>query len=352
MSGQPWSRFCSSKGQQMYIMNRDAADGRMLLSVLALLVGGWGILGWFDLADATQAGFVTNGNHTVTQVYRGSPAQAAGLRPGDQMTHIDGIAVEDAATIARQARKKAGEIQRLAVASNGQTRELLITYGPLPQRELRQAHAATMVGFCFLLLPLLAFLRRPIEATRVLAMMGIGLSLAFMDGPYIAAFSMRALTAAISSLFVLFGVAALLQFLLVFPQRRPWLRRPCGKKLLYLPAFALWLLIAWRLLFTPAASPALNALTSTLAGVITGTYFLLSLFQVLRNYSRTDQAQRQTLKINSMLLATVAALVPVTIAQLVAAFSPQSALPGQDYYFITLALIPLSWARSARLADG
>jgi hypothetical protein len=336
----------------MYIMNRDAADGHMLLSVLTLLVGGWGILGWFDLANETQAGFVTNGNNTVTQVYRGGPAQAAGLGPGDHITHVDGIPVEDAATIARQARKKAGEVQRLTLTRDGQTKELLITYGPLPQRELRLAHAAMIVGFCFLLLPLLAFFRHPVEATRVLAMMGIGLSLAFMNGPYIAAFSVRSLTAAITSLFVLLGVAALLQFLLVFPQRRPWLQRSWGKKLLYLPAFVLWLLIAWRLLFTPAASPALNVLTSTLAGVITGTYLLLSLFQVLRNYSRTDQAQRQALKINSMLLGTVAALVPVTIAQLVAAFSPQSILPGQDYYFITLVLIPLSWARSASLADG
>jgi membrane-associated protease RseP (regulator of RpoE activity) len=333
-------------------MSLDTANGRLLLSVLAMLVGSWGILGWFDLANETQAGFVTDGNHTVTQVYRGSPAQVAGLRPGDHMSHIDGVAVENAATIARQARKKAGEVQRLTLTRDGQTKELLITYGPLPQRELRLAHAAAIVGFCFLLLPLLTFLRQPIEATRVLAVMGIGLSLAFMDGPYIAAFSMRALTAAITSLFVLFGVAALLQFLLVFPQQRPWLRRPWGKTVLYMPAFALWLLIAWRLLFTPAASPALTALTSTLAGVITGSYFLLSLFQVLRNYSRTDQAQRQVLKINSMLLGTVAALVPVTIAQLVAAFSPQSVLPGQDYYFITLALIPLSWARSARLAYG
>lgn len=336
----------------MYVMNWDAADGRMLLSLLTLLVGSWGILGWFDLANETQAGFVTNGNNTVTQVYRGSPAQEAGLGPGDHITHIDGVSVEDAAAIARQARKKVGEVQRLTLASNGQTKELLITYGPLPQLELRLAHAAMMVGFCFLLLPLLAFFRQPIEATRVLAVMGIGLSLAFLDGPYIAAFSMRALAAAITSLFVLFGVAALLQFLLVFPRRRPWLQRSYGKKLLYLPAFVLWLLIAWRLLFTPAASPALNVLTSTLAGVITGTYFLLGLFQVLRNYSRTNQAQRQALKINSMLLGTVAALVPVTIAQLVAAFSPQSVLPGQDYYFISLVLIPLSWARSASLADG
>ncbi len=328
-------------------MHQDSAEGRMLLCVLTLLVSIWGIVGWFDLPRQTQAGFVTNGNNIVTQVYTGSRAQAAGLKPGDHITHFDGIPVEDAATSARQPRKKAGEKQRITLDDHGKSKVLRVTYGPLPQHQLSLGRTAAIIGFCFLLFPLAAFFRQAVEATRVLAVMGIGLSLALMPGPYIAEFSLRSLTIAITSLFVLFGVVALLQFLLVFPQRRPWLQRPHGKKLLYLPAFVLWLLIAWRVLFTPTATPALNTLTNTLAGVIIGAYCLLSMFQVLRNYSRTDQAQRRALGLNWMLLGTVAGLVPVTIAQLVSAFSPQSVLPGQDYYFVTLALIPLSWSRSA-----
>ncbi len=331
-------------------MGRDSSDGRILLCILTLLVASWGILGWLDLPNQARAGFYTNGYSVVTRVVAGSPAKAAGLQVGDHITKYDRVAVENAATIARQPRKKVGEKQRITVENDGESKDYLVTYSALPEHELSLVHTSVIIGLCFLLFPLAAYFRKAAEATRVLAVMGIGLSLAFMPGPYLAQFDTRALTVAITSLFVLFGVAALLQFLLVFPQRRPLLNRSYGKKLLYFPAFVLWALIAYRVLFTPTATHALNMLTNTMAGVIIGAYLLLSLFQVLRNYSRTNQSQRKSLGLNWMLLGTVLGLMPVTIAQLVSTFSPQSVLPGQDYYFITLALIPLTWARSASLS--
>jgi hypothetical protein len=157
---------------------------------------------------------------------------------------------------------------------------------------------------------------------------------------------MRSISVAITSLFVLVGIAALLQFLLVFPHRRPWLNRSFGKKLLYFPALLLWLLIAYRVLFTPPATSGLNTLTNFMAGIIIGGYVLFSLFQVLRNYSRTDKTERKALALNSMLLGTVVGFLPVAIAQLVTAFSPQSMLPGQ-VLFRTRA-IPLA-GRDRRL---
>ena len=177
--------------------------------------------------------------------------------------------------------------------------------------------------------------------------MGSGLGLAFMTGPYIADFSIRSVTTAIISLFVLFGVAALLQFLLVFPHSRPLMSRPYFKKLIYLPAFLLWVLFAYRMIFTPPATSSLNTLTNLLSGAIVGGYLLFSLYLVLRNYSKTDKAKRKALALNSMLWGAIAGLLPVTIAQLTTVFSPQTVLPGQDFYFVTLAFIPLTWARSA-----
>jgi len=331
-------------------MNRGLADGRILLSILSVLVVCWGILGWMDLPFQSRAGFETNGYNIVTRVGAGSPAEAAGLEPGVRITHFDGIPVEDAATLARRSHKKVGERQLITAEHSGKSRDFRIAYGPISQHEISLSHAKTIVGFCFLLFPLIAVWRNNREATRLLTLMGIGLSLAFMTGPYAAEFSIRAFSLAVISLFVTLGVAALLHFLLVFPHRRLWLNRPFGKKLIYLPAFILWLLIAWRLLFTPAASSALSLLTNAMTGIITGVYLLFSLFLVLRNYSLTDRTQRRKLRLNRMLLGTVLAIVPVTIAQLVFAFSPHSGLPGQNYYFVTLALIPLTWACSAGLS--
>ena len=328
-------------------MSQNAPGGRILLSVLTLLVASWGVLGWFDLAHQTEAGFDTSANSIVIKVQAASPAETVGLKTGDRITHIDGIPVENSARIARQPRKKSGEVRRFTIERDGESLELGMAYGPLSQNKVSLVQTKMIIGFCFLLFPLLAFFRRPSEPTRILAIMGIGLGLAFMSGPFIADYSIRALTIAINSLFVLFGVAAMLQFLLVFPQKRPFMNRSFGKKLLYAPSFLLWLLIAYRVLFTPTVTPALNVLTNVMAAVIVGAYLLFSLYQVLRNFSRTDKAQRKLLAFNSMLFATVVALLPVTIAQLAFAFSPQSSLPGQDFYFVSLVLIPLMWSRSA-----
>lgn len=332
-------------------MGQVSADGRALMGVLVLLVAVWGVLGWLDLPNTARAGFGTNGYDRVTSVDAGSPAQAAGMKPGDRIVMMDGIPIGEAERIAHQPRKRAGQSQRITVSeASGNLKSMRVMYRQISQRELDLKRIAVAVGFCFLLFPLAAFFTRPVEATRVLMVMGVGLSLAFMSGPAISDFAVRALTKAVTSLFVFAGIAATLQFLLVFPNRRPWLGRSYGKALLFLPAFLLWSLIAWRVVFTPSASHALNILTSTVTGLIIGVYLLISMFQFLRNFSRTDQAQRKALKLNGMLLGTILGVAPVTVAQLVSAFSPQSGLPGQDYYFITLALIPMTWARSASLS--
>jgi hypothetical protein len=314
---------------------------------MMLVALSWGVLGWLDLPHQAKAGFDTNGSDTVTRVQAGSPAEAAGLRPGDVITHFDGVPVDAAATIARLPRKNPGEVLSVAIEREGQARQLFIANAPLTEHSLNLARASLIIAGCFLLFPVIAFYRKPCEATRVLAGMGFGLSFAFMTGPHIADFGTRALAVTLTSLFVLLGVVALLQFLLVFPEKRPWLNRTHRKVLLYLPALLLWLLFAYRVVFTPAATSSLNWLTHSMAAVIIGGYMLTCLFRVLRNHSRTHRAQRQVLALNSMLLATVVGIVPVTVAQLIKAFSPHADLPGQDYYFVTLLLIPLSWARSA-----
>jgi hypothetical protein len=331
-------------------MSASRKDDKVLPVVLAALVVGWGLMGWFDLSGAAQAGFDTDGNNTIIRVYPGSPAETAGVQVGDLITQIERIPVVDAASIARLPRVQAGTVRVFTVERAGEQREFAIRYDPLPPRQLSLARVAAIIGLCFLAFPLLAYFRSPSDATRVLTIMGVGLSLAFIGGPYIAEAGIRAVTTAITSLFVLVGIAAMLQFLLVFPQPRPWLQRRHRKSLLYLPALLLWCLFAYRLLLTPPATGTLNTLTNLASAVIVGAYLLVALFLVLRNYSRTDRAQRQSQALNGMLWGTVLGLVPVTIAQLVSAFSPQALLPGQDHYFVTLALIPFTWSRSASRA--
>ncbi len=324
-----------------------ASNGRMLLGSLALLAMIWGVLGWFDLESQAEAGFDTDTQQQVIHVQLQSPAAEAGLMAGDQILQIAGYAAEDARSLVRLARMKSGDTRLFTVLRDGVEQEIAITYAPLSAANLALQRATAIMGFCFLLFPLLALFRVSNATTRMLAVTGIGLSLAFLQGPFVGDAGIRAMTAAISTLFVLFGIAAMLQFLLMFPNWRPFLNKSWARSAIYLPAFSLWLLLAWRLLFSPPASAALNMLTGLLVGIVVGAYLLLALFRILRNYSQTDSPQRKRLGLNLMLWGTVIGLLPATLALLVATFSPHSVLPGQDYYFMSLALIPLTWARSA-----
>ena len=71
------------------------------------------------------------------------------------------------------------------------------------------------------------------------------------------------------------------------------------------------------------------------------------LYLLLRNYSRTDRPLRKQLALNRMLWGTVAAIIPGVVAKLVTLVSPHTPLPGQDYYFVFLVLVPMTWALSA-----
>lgn len=326
-----------------------------MLTALALMTACWGLLGWLDLSHRGQAGYGTDGVHRVTQVRPDSPAASAGLVAGDRISHIDGVSTRDSAALSRLPVKRPGDRQTLTVERGDEQQQLVVTYGGIPDLDRSKIRASLLVSCGFIFAPLLAFLRHPSDATRVLTLMGIGLGLALIEGPVIADFSTRALSAAVITLFVLCGLAAMLRFLILFPPlsaaHRPWFTgthtRRLARRLVYLPAFLLWLLLAWRIVFTPTATPLLNLFTQAFAGLVMGAYLLGSLYRFLRNYSRTDRAQRKALALNGMLWGTIAGILPGLVARLVEAFSPHAALPGQDYYFVSLVLIPLTWARAA-----
>ena len=82
----------------MSISTSQYKTGLMVFAVLVII---WTILGVMDINKATQVGYNTDGNNTITQVYDGGPAKAAGLQVGDYTVSIDGISTEDAAAFSK-----------------------------------------------------------------------------------------------------------------------------------------------------------------------------------------------------------------------------------------------------------
>ncbi len=320
---------------------------QFLLLLLAAMVGAWGLLGAADVAKRTHAGFAIDGDFVITQISPGGPAERVRMQVGDRITRIDGIDAADTGNILRLPRVAAGERRSYTVTRGEQTIRYRPAFQPLDADVVAREYLSTVVGFAFLLIPLAACLTRPNAATRVLALMGLGASLAFFDGPYVASYDLRAVATVVAELFMLLGIAAAVHFLLVFPQTRPSIQKGWGKKLVYLPMLSFWALIAWRVLLTPPTSSIAVFTSQFISGLGITSYFLIGLFLLLRNYSRTDRQERRRLALNRMLWATVAAIIPTVVAKLVTLVSPHTPLPGQDEYFAFVALIPIAWSLSA-----
>ncbi len=93
--------------------------------------------GWVGIwVDYTMA-LVQGDERTVVvvkEVVRGSPAQAAGIRPGDTLTHVDGqpISQEVFSTLTRTLRP--GDLVRLTIHRNDREREVLLEAASRPAR--------------------------------------------------------------------------------------------------------------------------------------------------------------------------------------------------------------------------
>lgn len=329
-------------------MSSSASQYKTGLLVFAVVVILWAIMGAMDINKATQVGYNTDGNNTITQVYDGGPAKAAGLQVGDFLVSIDGISTADAAAFSKLPRPALGQVRTFLVDRGGQEVSMDITSGPLLQRTKNIGYAATLISLCYIGFTLMAYLASQNRATLVLAFMGCALGLAFAGGPYIESAGARSIVITVQSIIVVTGVGALLHFLLVFPNPREFINKDNATKILYSPALAWSLMVAYRQLLTPEATSALNNFTNILAGLVFGGYLVGSIVVMLQNHSRASAEVRDARGLNTMMIGTLVGMLPVTITTVIGIFSPQTVLPGQDYYFLTLILIPVTWSMAAK----
>jgi len=324
----------------------DAAAGKYKnhLLIFGVLLAIWGILGWIDVGNLAQGGWAEDGNNAVTQVLPGSPSEAAGLQVGDHIISVGGIARTDAEGAARRGRPDVGETREFVVERDGATTSVNVTFGELvPQRKLL-AHASFVVGFCFLVFALRAYMQKQTEATMALAITGTFLCLAFLNGPYFENYTVRNVNNALTTIIIFLGVAALLHFLLIFPKRSAYLDRANAKRMLYAPGLAVGLFITYLIFATPEATSGLNTFTTVFIGVVVAFYLLSCLVTVYKSYSGSSAAERDSQGLNLMLIGTLAGFILPLVVTVIGIFAPQVVLPGQSFYFLTLILIPISWS--------
>jgi len=313
------------------------ASNKTPLLVFAAIVVIYGLFGWLDVSNYAQGGWATGPNNTVTQVLSGSPAEAGGLRVGDKIISMGGIAMTDAEAQIRRSRPEVGETWEFVVERDGATASLDVTFGePVPQRKFL-AHAGFLVGFCFIGFTVRAYMQKQTASTQALALAGVLFSLIFVTGPYFENYMLRSIDNAVGALLVWLGVASILNFLLVH-------LRSGGNRLLYIPGLAAGLFIAWRILATPEATSGLNNFSNVFIGVIAAFYLLASLVTVYRSFSGATASERESQGLQLMLIGALVGFVPPIVSILAGVIAPQVVLPGQNFYFLAFIAIPITWS--------
>jgi hypothetical protein len=320
----------------------DRSGNKTNYLIAAVLVAVWGIMGLMDQSNVPYSGYFTDGNNTVTQILPDSPAEAAGLAVGDYLTMSGGIAVEDAKALSERPRAAIGETRTLVVERDGATVNVELTFSQLAGRANMLAYVAALMGFCFLIFGVLPYAKAQTSNTRLVALMGIGLAFAFLPGPYFESFAVRTAAGSLTLVAILFGFAFLMHFMVSYPTPKAWTAKSWASKAIYWPAMLVSLVIVYMIVMRPDATSGLNTAVNMMFGVFVVYYFGAAILSMFKSYSAASPADRSSQGLSLMLVGVLVGMVPVTLASLVGIFAPQAVLPGSQFYFVTMVLIPIT----------
>lgn len=318
-----------------------------LLMALALLVIVWGAAGTMDMGNVSYSGLTTDPTFTVIQVQAGSPIEAAGMQRGDVIRSIGGIAMEDVSARTERGRPSIGETRTFVVDRGGQEMSLDVQYASLPGTQSMVGYLATLIGLAFLGLGIWAYRKAPNASTRLLAWLGVAFGLAFVANPYFSSATIRVWVGAITTAVVFMGFAILLDFLIRAGKDDAYSEAPITSRMVYVPAGLVAAMLAGISIFQPAATSGLNRAVSAITGLFVVGYFGYAMVQVVRNYTQADEATRESRALGMMLFGVMLGLLPVTLTSLVGLVSPQTVIPTGQYWFLTLAAIPVTFALAA-----
>jgi uncharacterized membrane protein len=315
---------------------------RNLLYVLAILFLISGIFGYLEIKNNTYDGYSSQ-DFTVTKVEANSPAATAGMQVGDQIKTVNGLNVRDSETWANMSRAKVGETRTYVADRAGEEVSFDLTYAAAKSRDSILSRIGWTIGLIFLLMGLWAFRSKEKWASFLFAMFTLGFAGSFMGGPYLGNGMMGDLVGTLRFCFVLLSFAFLVDFLLNYPKKSSFIESTKANKIIYWPAIFLCVFFLAITLLQLDSTSGLNTFIQFAMLIFVVGFFgwaLVILFNNFRSNNENDS------RVNLMFWGSVIGLVPILIGFISNNLLPGTELPGEDYYFLTMAAIPICFAKA------
>ena len=243
----------------------------------------------------------------------------------------------------------------VALALGGLAALEVLNQTDLPRSEIQLALTRSLLGLLFLAFPFWAWLSSPVGPARLLAIFGLSFGFLLMGAPSFEAPAVRSVLDGVGILALFTGLAALVHFLLAFPNRRGFLDRRWAPTLLYGPV-AFVVIVSVAMLNLPLATNVRGVL-GTLSALFGGVYLLTAVLLLIWRYGAASRGERAEHGLGIMLLGVLVAAAPVLLYPVVVGLWPEGIRYYQIIYSsysppLTLALIPITFSLAVMWSAG
>ena len=306
-------------------------------------------LGMRDFARAPYTGIQHN-NVVVGAIERDSPNRGVGLRFGDRIVRVNGVAVRNVNHFEYLiASSPPRSSLTFSVARGDSIFEAAVRSVPQPAGRITGKFSSTVVAFTFILIGLIVLLKRPDILGALFAASCYILSYLITERPVTGSPLLQIVGELWYDFLFIFLPAFFLHFFLVFPGRdiERGSRRGSLARILYAPPALLALLTFTAALrrYGTAGDPGLDAFIkaiNTLTVLMWLAYIIASLALFVRTYFASTRVQR--IKFGIVIVGVAAGIVPLTVLMLLKQFRPETIVPAPYVWPLSLSFMPVSFA--------